>query len=343
VNHYYPELPDGPQRTVDRDILLVFNSWSATSVYHVIIETIFPLWVTLQKAIREFNHTTDKITLLNLTPTCRDEPHLYTVKPVIEKVFGAGTYETSWGIYSNSFSYENVGYYKNMIYGFNYPLRPYRNHVLTYNIELGRLFREFADTIKDKYVGNNTYCEAKEKEIGLIYRMDYDSKRNFNSNLTLLENLFYEQHQMRLVSHTFGKNNLSTFEAQASAACSMKIMLGAEGAGFIQQLYMPRNSLLILLHTPRLRDVYGKIEGSQWHEAVAQYLDNSVVNMITKGTDILSEVDYQRIVNVTMMAIEMHQRAAAQHKFFSCNVKPIDQAWEIKDGCESYQERAFLA
>lgn len=341
MNRYYRELPDGPNRTIDRDILFVYNSWSATSVYHTIVETVFPLWVTYQKAIREFHYPADKVTFLNLSPTCRDEPHLWTLKPVMDTLFGPGTYEVSWGFYSNSFSNELVGYYKHMIYGFNHPFRPYRSHILTYNQELGLLFREFADTLKMKYVGNSTKCHAKDNEVGLIFRIDYDSKRNFG-NLTSFENMFLDQHNVTLVSHTFGKHNLSSYEAQAETSCSIKVLFGAEGAGFIQQLFMPRNSLLIILHTPRLKKIFGKIEGSQWHEAVAQYLDNSVINVITKGTDSLTDKDFQSLVNITMMGIDMHRRASAQRKFFSCNVEPIDSPWNVKDGCENYHERSFL-
>jgi len=86
----------------------------------------------------------------------------------------------------------------------------------------------------------------------------------------------------------------------------------------------------------------GHVLGMEWHEAVGQYLDHSIVNMVTTSLSEISLEEIVRIAEVSMFSIRMHNELKIRKKSFSCTVKPIDEPWSVSDGCLEYKERDFF-
>jgi len=78
--------------------------------------------------------------------------------------------------------------------------------------------------------------------------------------------------------------------------CHVKTMVGIEGAGFVNQLFMPTNGTLVILHVPR-NDKFHTDDPRQWHRSVSQYLGHRVLDiMIPSNYMPLNGTQWQRVV-----------------------------------------------
>ena len=80
------------------------------------------------------------------------------------------------------------------------------------------------------------------------------------------------------------EHDTATVGATQAVLASTTSLIGIEGAAFVNQLWLPAGSVLVIIHVPR--DVYG--DGGDggdgqvrtWHAALAQYLGHHVVDWI---------------------------------------------------------------
>ena len=335
-----------------KDLLVVFNSWGTTSLYHVIFEVIFPLWSTVHRVVTVGGHPSSSITLLNTAPSCPSDPReipLHSVQPLIEILFGPNSYEITNGNISQSFGDATIAgdgtLYQHAVFGFAYPWRP---HFLIGKLEIrfdphvGQLFLTFAHHLRQKMYekavssGINegvakalrlNLCDHRTdststKQGIIIERVKDDGRRiNTNTLLTYVQRaLSQKKLPMNLSTIEFGVAPLETYHEQAVAASSMSLLIGAEGAGFAQQLFLQPRSLLVIIHCPRPRSsANGYVNGKKrfykarvwpWHDAVAQYLGHSVLNILPPICAELTASHHQRIANYIVEVMDLHEKYA---------------------------------
>lgn len=116
------------------------------------------------------------------------------------------------------------------------------------------------------------------------------------------------------------------------------------GAGHIQQLFMPLNSILVLLHLPKSGTgrKTGDIGWNRWHEAVAHYLGHTVLNLecsdLKEQNRISGSQEWDRITSAVKMIIEMHRswKSAGQGQFGVCDILNV-QSWSPPMGCTNLE------
>jgi hypothetical protein len=137
--------------------IIIFNSWGTTSMYHTIMDTLFPLWATIQDLHLTQSEMAD-LTLLNLSPNCDAfEPHIAKLKPLIDAMYGNKSYENSIGGISNSFSKSVATKYEYLVFGFKGSIKLYhyeRHPHLLLTYEKGQLFRKFLTILKESLLRN---------------------------------------------------------------------------------------------------------------------------------------------------------------------------------------------
>jgi len=103
----------------------------------------------------------------------------------------------------------------------------------------------------------------------------------------------------------------------------MEVLMGAEGAGFVQLLFMPPQSILIILHGPRFgggkksRWTKVDIDSNRWHERPAHYLGHSILNIgYSKPLDNLvhDTVAVRDIVDKSIQFIDKVMKAKREEK-----------------------------
>ena len=345
-----------------RDLLVVFNSWGSTSAYHMLIDTVFPLWCTVE-TIANHGYVTDKLTLINVSPMCHNEQHNVTVQPIVEAFFGPHTYESAYGDISHTFGPTRPAHFKHAVFGFAYPWRPYRfNPDLAYNPQIGRLLSKFAHALTAKLLSSQRHDSSADEiqhtgtaAAPLIGEQSLDThnedvndssaharklahhphaaahgwtdwgtlsvaviersainERSIDS-AALVQHLHHEQLSAQVAN--FGNPPLQSWAQQATYSHNISVLVGVEGAGFVQQLFMRPGGLLVIIHCPK-RDSGGNMgtkgQVLQWHAAIAQYLCHSILNVVTSRCDRLTARQYAIIANGTRAMVQAHARVQAQ-------------------------------
>ena len=86
----------------------------------------------------------------------------------------------------------------------------------------------------------------------IIERVKDDGRRiDTNSLLAHIQQALTPRVPMNITPIEFGIAPLETYFEQAVAASSLSLLIGAEGAGFTQQLFLQPRSLLVIIHCPR--------------------------------------------------------------------------------------------
>lgn len=275
--HIY-NVSDEKISTHTKDLLVIFNSWGTTSVYHVIFDTLFPLWATINQ-LHEAGVATDSVTCINQSPTCKSCPHQLTLQPLVQALFGKQSYNTPDLALLNSFNRtllnDTLIYYKLMVFGFAYPWKPYYYELpVKTSPRIGRLLRLFRSALLNALLDNVSFKTikkyAEEVPIPLVsYALPEIQEEHSVSDFLNVVFIHREYHEHRhpinnydnfsrafelvnihLEIQSFGSGNLSTFEHQALFSSSKhRIIMGFEGAGFVQQLFSPLGNLLINNYT----------------------------------------------------------------------------------------------
>lgn len=301
-----------------RNALFIFNTWASSSPYHGIIDALFPLWLTVRLFHQSFNQSTERLTTLNLGATCSSNKRA-TVQPLVEALFGPGTYEDTSGSISHSFTSTCNTKYNYLIYGFHYSLRPFPdNRKRLFNPELGKMLREFAITLKARLMEQtsaatsarlsshpptyaspppssplpwdqeikkvtNTTADGRTGEIKPLGAVFIDRSGRDDRHISDYTHMrrSFTRNGLHVHLADFGRGSLSTYAQQAHFSSQVTMLVGVQGAGFTQQLFMPLGGVLVILHTPSAGSgrSLGDIARNRWHEAVAQYLDHSVLNL----------------------------------------------------------------
>ena len=341
-----------------KDLLIVFNSWGSTSIYHVMFEVIFPLWSTVHRVVTIGGHPSSSVTLLNTSPSCPSEVHLHTVKPWVELLFGPDSYEITSGNISQSFgdisaaaagtlATGNGTMYQHAVFGFAYPWRPHfklGNNQIRFDPSVGQLFVSFAHDLRrkmyDKAVSSGInestakslrlhLCDHPTTDVtmmqeqGAIIERVKDDGRRIDTNTLLAhiqQALTPAKKRINLTAIEFGIAPLVTFHEQAVAASSLSLIIGTEGAGFTQQLFLQPRSLLVIIHCPRPKGPgNGYVNGTKqfkrtqvtpWHHSVAQYLGHSVLNILPPICAELNSTHYHRIADSIVEVTNLHHKNA---------------------------------
>lgn len=338
-----------------KDAIIIFNSWGTTSRYHAIIDSAFPLWATVQTLKSRFNVSTKDLTLLNMSPLCDNEPHDKALEPIILALFGSYEYPRSDEIGAAVLPSNNSQQYNILVYGFLYGWRPYRNHKLHYNIRLGHFFRAFAADLKSKLLKESLNSQNSPVELNNIHNVssvkisfidrgpakDFDVMKRVLARKDLMLNAFLKE-DMQISFSLFGIGDLSTYQQQAAYSSRVSILIGAEGAGFIQQLFLPINSILVILHSPKEgHDGFGEISSNRWHEAVAQYLDHSVLNIRCSSFQTMGEDEMRRISAAVKYIHKLHHTLRESKQFAVCDVLDI-MSWQAHSECSIIRKLPFL-
>jgi hypothetical protein len=332
------------------------------SAYHMLIDTVFPLWCTVE-TIASHGYATAKLTLMNVSPVCYSEPHNVTMRPIVEAFFGPHTYESAYGDVSRTFSPTRPAHFTHAVFGFAYPWRPFRyNPDLAYNPQIGRLLSKFAHALTAKLLSSGRHNASAAatprtgtgaaliREQSLVYNEEAKevngtatphthprhsrtaahgwgdwgtlavavierSAKNERSidSAALVRHLRREKLPAQVVN--FGTPPLETWAEQATYSHNISVLVGAEGAGFVQQLFMRPGGVLVIIHCPK-RDTGGNMgtkgRPQHWHAAIAQYLCHSVLNVVTSQCDRLAGRQYTLIAQATRAMMQAHTRAQAQ-------------------------------
>ena len=331
--------------TRERDLVIISNSWGTISAYHTISDVLFSLYVTIWKFQHSFNITIKTITFLNLSPNCNSEPHEIRLKPYVEALYGDHSYENTTGSLSNTFNNSNNSstYFKYLIYGLHYVSRPYtrdyNQEAYHYSKDIGTLYRHFADDLFAKILQNRfkTYADFGNN-ISSISLHVIDRKKIGMDDRAINKNLFdelFREMNMNVTFFDFGRGSLISIEKQAQFTSEMKVLIGTEGAGFANQVFMPYNSILIILHLPKWKSnfdrrplgEYGNYRRNRWHEATAVFLDMSVLNIQCSISGIRNKEVIRKIILAIFRMIELHVSLSKQRLIATCDLDQIDH-WD---------------
>jgi hypothetical protein len=149
-----------------KDLLVIFNSWGTTSVYHVIFDTLFPLWATINQ-LHEADKSTASVTCINQSPIRKSCPHQLTLQPLVQALFGKQSYNTPDLALLNSFNRRLLNdssiNYKLMVFGFAYPWKPYHYELpVKTSPRIGRLLRLFRSALLNALHDNVSLKTIKE-------------------------------------------------------------------------------------------------------------------------------------------------------------------------------------
>lgn len=180
--------------------------------------------------------------------------------------------------------------YRHAVFGFSYLWRPlYDVSYGRFDASLGRLLVTFAHELRMKmfqkvqtsglqgaeslqlnlysdvhsYARNSSDSSARDKDSSqwrvhqgaAMQRSKDDGRRVDAASLSdhILRALTPANAGATMSVIDFGSTPLDTLPKQAAAASKLSLLVGTEGAGFSQQLFMPPRSVLVIIHCPRPR------------------------------------------------------------------------------------------
>ena len=194
--------------------LLVFDTWGTNSYYHLLIDTILPLWAT-KKYIEEANPGLNALELYRISGAGRD---LANIQEIFSYFLGSG------------FKDHYTGKYQKIFYGYfsNHRIYPGPNRRNKFSQSIERCVKEFR---KQFCIFSNT---EKNKRILVPTRMD--RKMDF-------VDFFTERNSHKFIFQKIDYSSLSVRE-QIETAGHFQIMFGDEGAAFANQIFSPKGALI---------------------------------------------------------------------------------------------------
>ena len=251
-------------------------------------------------------------------------------------------------------THEQTVHYRKLVFGFLFHWRPYHaidnEFDVKTNPEMGSYFRKFVAAFKNALLGGSklppvnswdlSTASAVSPRIIFIRRMGHGPRSMPQSTEDFFYAAFKAQH-LELDYASFGEAELHNYQQQALFSSSVDVLIGIEGAGFLQQLFMPLNSVLIILHCKDGKET--DVGKNRWHEAVGWYLDHSVLNIVSTRLDQISSVEMLQIAKAVAWFLRLHQKWRSQRLFGSCDMIDLSGWSEGVSGqrCSEFNRSAY--
>jgi hypothetical protein len=227
------------RHTNKADVLYVFDTWGLTSYYHLLIDTIIPLWITK----RSFdNHIgLDNYTSRYYRFSDNGFPHdLPTIYEIFQYFFG------------ESFTNRELGSYSYIVYGYFYTHRPYQGpdyefrHSQVYQAELNEFIKAFRLPSNERYI-------LVAKRTGVT--------RNY-SEMDEVVDLLSRAYPVKYVDFF-----TLSIRQQIETCAGAYVLIGMEGAAFANQIFLQDRSTIIVL----LNAIDDRHQYLRFHSDLAKY------------------------------------------------------------------------
>ena len=223
-------------------ILFIFDSFGLSSYYHLLIDTILPLWITKNIIFENLNlDKNTQVDFLNISDMSNE--NILKSRNTIFEYFLNNKYIESI----------DDSKYKYIIYGYCYNHRPYYgpNGISRYYLKYQLLFDRFYNT----FTINE---EVNEQYILIPLRIDSSYE-----HMDLLCETISKLYKTKIVDFS----NYS-IEEQIKLSNGAWAMVGSEGAAFSNQIFMKKKSLIICIG-----EIYN------FHSSVSNYLEHNFYNI----------------------------------------------------------------
>jgi len=222
------------RHTNKADVLYVFDTWGTTSYYHLLIDTILPLWITK----RSF----DTYTKLN-NYTCQyfrfSNNGFQNDLPAIHEIFRY--------FFGKKFEDNESGSYSHIVYGYFYTHRPYNRyefqHSQTYQTELNDFIKTFRLTSDERYI--------------LVSKR---TTRNY-AGMDEVVKLLCEIYPVKYIDFS-----TLSIRQQIELCAGAYVLIGMEGAAFANQIFLQDHSTLVVLWNDSARQLH-----LRFHSDLAKY------------------------------------------------------------------------
>jgi hypothetical protein len=214
------------RHTNKADVLYVFDTWGTTSYYHLLIDTIIPLWITKRSFDKNAEYTSRYFRFSN-NGYSSDLPTIYEI---FQYFFG------------QRFTNHESGRYSHIVYGYFCTHIPYKGpyyefrHSQVYQSELNDFINAFRLPSNERYI-----LVAKRSGV----------KRNY-SEMDNVVSLLSKVYPIKYIDFS-----TLSIRQQIEICAGAYILLGMEGAAFANQIFLQDRSTIIVLwkdiNTMRLR------------------------------------------------------------------------------------------
>jgi hypothetical protein len=247
-------------------ILFIFDTWGCSSYYHLLIDHIIPVWITKQ-------YVTQYLLEQNVQVDMLVEDYLrISNNNYINDL--SNTNEIFSHFLGKQFTEQINGKFKYIVYGYCFFHRPFHGTEIKYypNYQkmIDKFLLEFVKCSRSDYVVDST----KEQYIILVKR----ETRSFVDIDIIFDNLtkFYN---VKIVD--FSKHSI---QEQIELCSNAYAMVGCEGAGFANQVFMKPGSLII--------SITQQICRNNFHISLTQYLkhDFRIIDINNSHQNTINEI-----------------------------------------------------
>lgn len=253
INEYIIfEEKDSIEPVDNNEILIIFDSFGLSSYYHLLIDTIIPVWITKKIVSNYLNLNTNyNYNFLNISDKSR-ENKLKNANNIFK-----------YFLNNNYTDYIN-NKYKYIIYGYCYDYRPYHGPFISlrYFPKYQFMFDAFYDTFS---LNENN----KEKYIVIASR----STRSYRYMNTICD-IVSKYYTTKIVD--FSEYSI---EEQIEISKNAWAIIGSEGAAFSNQIFMEKKSLLICIG-----------ETHKFHSSLSQYLEHDFYNLPMESENCVNDI-----------------------------------------------------
>ena len=237
----------------NNEILFIFNSFGCSSYYHLLIDTIIPLWITKNIIFEYLNIDKNKrVHFLNISDKS-SKINLKNRKTIFKYFLNNNYTET-----------KTTSKYKYIIYGYCYNHRPYHGPK-----EIHKIYPNYQDIFNKFYNTFTPTQDIKEKYIIIPLRTD----RSYKDMDKLCETVS-KYYKTKIVDFS----NYS-IEEQIKLSNDAWAMIGSEGAAFSNQIFMKKKSIIICI-------------GGEYsfHSSVSTYLEHIFYNFSKDNENCINDI-----------------------------------------------------
>jgi hypothetical protein len=219
----------------NNDILYIFDTFGISSYYHLLIDTIIPLWITKNIIEEYLKKPLGKSYFLQISNNNYSKE-----LPNANEIFKY--------FLNNNYTKNISGKFKYIVYGYCYRYRPYygNTYVNRYYPKYQFMFDMFCDTFTKK--------EVEQRYILIPQR----TTRSYE-HIDKIYNELSKYYNVKMVDFY----NYS-IEEQIHLSSNAWAMIGCEGAAFANQIFMKKGSLIVCLGGNYV-----------FQSSIAQYMDHT--------------------------------------------------------------------
>jgi hypothetical protein len=226
-----------------KDTLYIFDTWGTSSYYHLLIDHIIPVHATKQ--------------IIESRYPDRDFGNIHFLR--ISKNAYSTELTTAQDIFRHCLKTNFVesisGHFKYIVYGYGFSYRPYYGPYIPFQ------YYPNYQTILDRFVVETSNPVSTSESYILVLKRTTRTWEHMESVSNLLSSKF----PIRYIDFAD-----YTFEQQIELCSGAYAMIGVEGAAFSNQVFIPKNSRLIILYFEHLRD------SLNFHSTLAKYMNHQL-------------------------------------------------------------------